>query len=416
MTADAQAYRRNHYVPEWYQKRFLPVEQTNRELYYLDLKPEVYRDPRGVTHPKRNPRRLGFRHCFAERDLYTAKVGGIESTEIEQHFFGAVDRDGRSAVEYFSGFAHPWDGRNLFHELTVFMSVQKLRTPKGLSWLGELTGALDKNLILSALIQLQRIYCAIWAECVWLIADASASATKFIVSDHPVTVYNRRCGPRSEWCRGNNDPDIRYHGTHTIFPLSMDKVLLLTNLSWVRNPYQRATDYRPNPNFYHETLLNILDVQTLRHLTEQEVREINFIIKNRAQRYIAASCEDWLYPEQYVSKSDWPSFGGGFLAMPDPRGVMYNAQTIVGFADGSSKFLDAFGRQRGQAGYSGDNKTVGDDWLTFHRFQGEFAYLFGPRRRGRAFHMGRLDDEYDNEEFHKYHLSLLKKAKQVNRT
>lgn len=27
---------------------------------------------------------------------------------------------------------------------------------------------------------------------------------------------------------------MRYNGTHTIFPLSLDKVLILTNLSWVR--------------------------------------------------------------------------------------------------------------------------------------------------------------------------------------
>ena len=28
-------YRNNHYVPIWYQKRFLPVGQLNQELYYL---------------------------------------------------------------------------------------------------------------------------------------------------------------------------------------------------------------------------------------------------------------------------------------------------------------------------------------------------------------------------------------------
>lgn len=30
-------YQINHYVPKWYQKRFLPSGQTNNELYYLDL-------------------------------------------------------------------------------------------------------------------------------------------------------------------------------------------------------------------------------------------------------------------------------------------------------------------------------------------------------------------------------------------
>jgi hypothetical protein len=64
------------------------------------------------------------------------------------------------------------------------MSVQKLRTPKGLSWLSLAAGTLSRNLDLIFLQQIRRIYC-------WQIADASASPTKLIISDHPVTVYNR---------------------------------------------------------------------------------------------------------------------------------------------------------------------------------------------------------------------------------
>ncbi len=62
-----------------------------------------------------------------------------------------------------------------------------------------------------ALIELQRmqdLYCATWTECVWQIADASQSQTKFIISDHPVTVYNRACPHLSKYCSGANDPDI----------------------------------------------------------------------------------------------------------------------------------------------------------------------------------------------------------------
>lgn len=401
-------FRHNHYVPKWHQKRFVPAGQVDQELFYLDLKPGSFTDPRGVVHAKRNPRRQGFKFCFAERDLYTTTLSGIGPTEVEQQFFGNIDREGRRAVEYFSNFAHPWDGTQLFQELTRYMSTQKLRTPKGLSWLSQQAGTRDKNVVLRALIQLQQIYSAIWAECVWLIADASESQTKFIISDHPVTVYNRRCGPRSAWCRGDNDPDIRYHGTHTIFPLSLERILILTNLSWVRDPYQSETIVRPNPNFFHETLMNILDVQTLRRLTEEEVRQINFIIKSRAKRYVGAGREEWLYPELQVSKSDWHDYGHGYLFMPDPRAVMYSTETIISFESGNHTFLDEYGRQPGQAGYSGSRRGVGRDWQTFHRFQGEFATLFGPRRRGRAFHQMRLDDELDSEEYHQYHLSLFR--------
>ena len=74
-----------------------------------------------------------------------------------------------------------------------YMSIQKLRTPKGLGWLSELTDGRVSNNRLIRLQKIQNIYCAIWTECVWQIADATKSATKFIISDHPVTVYNRGC-------------------------------------------------------------------------------------------------------------------------------------------------------------------------------------------------------------------------------
>ena len=38
-----------------------------------------------------------------------------------------------------TNFAHPWDGGNALQELMMYMSTQKLRTPKGLGWLREAT-------------------------------------------------------------------------------------------------------------------------------------------------------------------------------------------------------------------------------------------------------------------------------------
>ena len=331
----AAEYRHNHYVPVWYQKRFIPQGQVDQELFYLDLKPEPFVDPRGKSHPRTSPRRLGFRRCFAENDLYTSRIGGIESAEIERRFFGAIDRDGRKAIDSLANFAHPWNGDFFFQEAMLYMSTQKLRTPKGLAWLASQLRTNHRETVLDAMLRYQQLYSTIWAESVWQIADASQSNTKFIVSDHPVTVYNRRCGPRSFWCRDDRDPDIRCHGTHTIFPLSLETILILTNLSWVRNPYQSEIKLRPNPTFYHETVLNILDIQTLRHLNEREVQEINFIIKSRARRYIGAGKKEWLYPDQYVSKSDWHDYGNGYLLMPDPRSVRYGGEMIAQFKDGS---------------------------------------------------------------------------------
>ena len=402
-------FRHNHYVPEWYQKRFIPPAQVRREFYYLDLRPGSFVDGKGRVHMKIGLHRRGFKHCFAEQNLYTTQLNGTDSTEIEKQFFGDIDRNGRKAVEHYTNFAYPWDGGNELTELMLYMSTQKLRTPKGLAWLRETTGTKNQNQLLAAMLKMRQLYCAAWTECIWLLADATQSDTKFIVSDHPVTVYNRRCGPRSQWCRGFSDPDIWLHGTHTIFPLSMEKVLILTNLSWVRNPYQSEVGVRPNPNPFRNTMFNVTDIQTLRHLNEKEVREINFIIKSRALRYIGAAREEWLYPEQHVTKSDWNRYGHGYLLMPDPRSVAYGGETIIGYQDGTATAFDEYGRRPWDQDFKGQEGGVDDDWNTFHRFQGEFARLFGPFRRGRAFSFDRLDNDRDDDEYHKYHLGLERK-------
>jgi hypothetical protein len=190
-------YRNNHYVPVWYQKRFLPAGQRDNELYYLNLKPSTVRDSRGHPHTMNAVRRLGFRQCFAEEDLYTTRFGSEESTRIERVFFGSIDSKGRDAVEYFTNFAHPSVDTEAFNNMMLYLSTQKLRTPKGLGWLSSQVGSTHRNMALGYMLELQQLHCAIWTECIWLIADASHSETKFIISDHPVTVYNRRCGPRS---------------------------------------------------------------------------------------------------------------------------------------------------------------------------------------------------------------------------
>lgn len=401
-------YRRNHYIPEWYQKRFIRAEQRDNELYYLDLTPGSWVDPRGVVHRNKALKHQGFKHCFAEWDLYTRTFGEARSTEIEQIFFGKIDSDGKRAVEYFTDFAHPSVDGDAFQALMMYMSTQKLRTPKGLGWLGDQIRTTDQRRILHAMIELRQLHCAIWAECVWLIADASQSETKFIISDHPVTVYNRACGPKSVWCRGNRDPDIWLNGTHTLFPLSLEKILILTNLSWVRNPYQKETGARPNPNPFRSAIFKFTDIQTLRHLSEQEVREINFIIKSRARRYLASAEEHWLYPEQHVSKSDWHNYGGGYLLMPDPRAVHLGGEIRWGNMDGTYGATDEYGRQPWDKEYGKEGSSLAEG-RTLYNFKGEFAHLFGPDRRGRAFQFIKLDDERDSDSFHQYHLSLYKK-------
>lgn len=398
-------YRHNHYVPAGYQKRFILEEQPDKELYYLNLKPQTFHDSKGRTHSAKPIRKWGCDKCFAADDLYTTWLGPTASTLIEQKFFGDIDREGLRAIDYFADFEHPSADGDAFQRIMLYMSTQKLRTPKGLGWLKEKVGTADQNQVLSVLLRLRNLHCAIWTECVWLIADAARSETKFIVSDHPVTVYNRRCGPRHEWCRRFNDPDILLHGTHTIFPLSLSKVLILTNLSWVRNPYQSPTEERPNPTRFRGAMFNFQDVQTLRYLDEREVREINFIIKSGALQYVAAAKEEWLRPEEFVSKSDWANFGHGYLLMPDPRSVTPGSQIMWGTADGGGGATDDYGRLPWQEDFAREYRT-NEEAESLQRFQGEFARLFGPYRRGRSFQCDKLDGEKDSDDYHNYHLSL----------
>jgi hypothetical protein len=348
--------------------------------------------------------RWGTKLCFRQKDLYTTRFKDWQSTDVEQLFFGDIDVRGRSAVAYFADFTHPSVDGDAFSNLMVYLTVQKLRTPKGLQQLAQLTRVDNKNAVLAALQMLRTLYAAIWTESVWSIADASESAVKFLISDHPVTIYNSRCFPGSTYCRGYSDPDIRMTGSHTIFPLDLNKVLILTNLSWVRNPYANPLTFRPNPTLLRDAMFNFQTIQTHRMLAEDEVREINFVIKERAFRYVAAADKDWLYPEQHV-RSSWDKLGRGYLFMPDPRSVDFTTEIMVGYGGGHSDAWDAYGKRPGDPQFRSESGD-GSEWISFHAFQGELARVFGPRRRGRAFRFAKLEPEVDSAEFHAYHLGL----------
>jgi hypothetical protein len=151
-----------------------------------------------------------------------------------------------------------------------------------------------------------------------------------------------------------------------------------------------------------------LDIQVSRHLSEQKVTEINFIIKSRAWRYIGAGKEEWLFPERHISKSEWNTYGHGYLLMPDPRCVACKGELIIGFKDGTTTGFDPYGRRPWDSNFGKESRER-NEFRTLHRFQGEFARLFGPVRRGRSYEFGQLSEERDEDWFHKYHLGLEKK-------
>ena len=397
-------YRNNHYVPVWYQKRFIIPGSKEKKLYYLDLKPGKIKSGHKIF-VRNSLMHWGPKSCFCEIDLYTTKGKGWISTEIEEKFFGPVDASARSSMDYFSDFTHPSaDGEEL-QNLIKYLSIQKLRTPKGMAFLSRIVNSKNKNHILLQLQRLRNIYCAIWTECIWCVLDSSQSDTKFIISDHPVTVYNQGCFPASRWCKGPLDPDIWMTGTHTLFPLSPDKILVLTNLSWARYPYGNPRKDRPHPELFRDAMFNFQSIQVGRLLSENEVIKINYIIKNRAYRYIASGNKDWLYPEKQLGRVSWDTFGREYLLMPDPRSMGFTGGIVIGFSGGGGDAFDPYGRRPWQDGYEGDKHNE-REWETFHAFQGEYARLFGPRRRGQSFDLSRLSPDVDSEDYHNYHLNL----------
>jgi hypothetical protein len=409
MTA-GRDFHHNHYVPEWYQRRFMLPGQ--HRYWYLDLEPE-HLVCNGHKYTRRDLLHRGPGLCFAQDDLYTTRWGEEENVDIEKFFFGRVDTDGKSAVEFFSAFRfdNP-DQEPAFHGLMNYMSVQKLRTPKGLGWLRGLREGKDQNSRLMLLQKIQNMFCALWTDCVWQIADAASSPTKFIISDHPVTVYNRACFPGSKWCTGCNDPDIRMVATHTYFPLSIDKILILTNLSWVRNPYQDERKPHPNLDFFHSTMFKFTDIQTYRRLVEREVNEINYITKKRAHRYIASAEKEWLYPEDSIPSTHWNKFGNGLLLMPEPREIHMGGEVYVGYKGGRSEAWGEYGHRPWQKGFK-DEKRFAVESKTLERFKAEWSVMQGPEYRGTSFQFHRENDGpyVVPDDFHQHYLERARRYK-----
>ena len=397
-------YNQNHYVPIWYQNRFLELSAPERKYYYLDLQPEQVLHGDGIRRARKAIRRLGPSSCFFEEDLYTTKFGAEFSTEIEQKFFGPIDMSGGISLDFIEKFDLQTIDRNAFNNFVEIMSLQRLRTPRGLKWLESTHRIQDRNVTLMHLQSIWQMHCAIWSEAVWCILDASQSQTKFIVSDNPVTYYNSGCFPDSQFAKAWGDADIRMQGTHTIFPLSKERVLVLTHLAWARNPYAKPERLHPNPNFFRTGIWKATDVQVGRLLQEDDVIKINYIIKKRAHRFIAAANKDWLFPERKVESTHWRKLGENHLLMPDPRLMTFTDQIVFGYGDGRrGEVYDEYGRRPKQRPHNAKVRRDAE-WRSFSRFQGEYARLKGPKAQGRVFEMGGKSSDELCEALHESYL------------
>lgn len=331
--------RDNHYVPQWYQHGF--IEPGRGKLKYLDLKPKLHPRPDGTKVPGRQLFDSATSQCFHQEDLYSTVFGFHIDDEIERRLFGEIDGNGAPAVRAFQGGdVNEW--MKHFKNLFEFIDAQKLRTPKGLDWLRLHYPFLDQNQLMFEMQGVRMMHCTLWSESVREIVSAEDAGVKFLITDHPVTAYNYAVPPGDERCAYPNDPPIAWKATQTIYPLNRDYCLILSNLEYTKerqlsDPRRKRTNAR---NFRSSLIRTDAFIRT-RRLSDLEVSQINYILKARANRYIAAGQEAWLYPERTVT-GDWSALRTTLL--PKDELWRFGGEIYVGYEDGSSSYQDEFGR------------------------------------------------------------------------
>jgi len=366
----------NHYVPQWYQHLFIPETAKDKRYHYLDLYPEKLQIDNGRSYTHNQFKFYGPVSCFQEEHLYTLFFGEQANDVIERKFFGDIDRQGNKAVNFFNNWRLTAESHQMFNDLVRYLDAQKMRTPKGLDFLKKVVHPKSNTDLLQWMTKLWQMNCTIWTEGVWEILDCSNSPTWLIVSDNPVTTYNKGMFPLSKECQYPFDAPIERLGTHTIFPLSPTKLLVITNLGYVRNHRANPIKVRENPRHFAQTVIDLRKIQTGRELKEQDVIAVNYILKSRSKRYLASSEKDWLFPEKHMKSAMWNKLGSNLFLMPDPRKVSFSTDILFGYKDGSAWGMDEYGRRATQN--NSNTKALRDkEFQTFENHKKLWDARFG---------------------------------------
>jgi len=334
-----QQTRNNHYVPQWYQRGFLTPGQFR--LFHLNLDPDRKTLCDGRQVPRKALHEWSPVNCFVEYDLYTTHFGSIVNDDIERYLFGAIDDKGAKAVLAFGKGDHA-DVHDSFEDFFEHMAAQKLRTPKGLDWIRSCYGKLGQIDLMVEMQALRTMHCTMWAEGVREIVSAADSDMKFIVTDHPVTVYNPKIDPTGPDCAYPLDPMVASLGTQTVFVLNANTCLILTHLEYAQAP-DRQNLARLRTNARHQGMGMVRTDAFIRdrRLTRDEVIALNHLLKARAKRCIAAANKEWLYPEQHY-RGTWAQIAQVLLPKSDLW--QFGGDIYVGYKDGSSGYWDEHGR------------------------------------------------------------------------
>jgi hypothetical protein len=357
--------KNHHFVPEWYQRQFLPPE--GGEFFVLDKSPLARKCcPDGAIRSikplplfRRGPNKL-----FRQSGLYSVALRGIREDSIERLLFGQIDSTGARANAMFqqwpvsNGFLFP-NGDEIpakfghpshrIQDLLTFMNAQKARTPKGIDQIKHALAkaghiASDNSVLMEFLMRRRELNCTVWAEGMWEIFSAKKAALKFIFSDDPVVIYNCDCYPGSDACQYPHDPDPFWRGSRVIYPLCANAVLVISHNEHVDDPSrQKARRPRRNARVFDQTLINYMDVLNQRELSDEDVAKINSVIKIRATRYVASATKANLFPEDIAGHPRWCEIDKLFYAeFPSSR---TKTETMIKYEDGSIMHTNAFGER-----------------------------------------------------------------------
>jgi hypothetical protein len=292
---------------------------------------------------------------------------------MERIFFGEIDRRGLKAVEHFAEFSGLTESTpTAFRNLVPYMGAQRFRTPRGLDDIREAAHFLSdsSNAVLAALQSSFQSYGTMWTEGVWEIVRATRTRTKFLLTDDPVTFYCKLVFP-SEWTYPN-DVSLKQIGTRTLFPLSLDSCLIITHLELTRKPDTTPTQSRTNARFYDHTVKHLGQIQFGRELDEDEVLRINYVLKRRSTRYIAAAEEEWLYPERHASSTDWKLLDDDWFLLPNLWRIGFTTSIMFGGGKSGNFAMDEHGYKPWQGGYQ-DEQRRNEEWEKFEAAKRKWA-------------------------------------------
>jgi hypothetical protein len=261
--------------------------------------------------------------------------------EIERKLFGDIDTRGAHAVRAFVG-EDVGEWHSHFKAFFEYLDTQKIRTPKGLDWLSAQYPRMTQNDLMFEMQGISMMHCTIWTEGVREIVSAQDADVKFIVSDHPVTIYNYAIPPDT---RGNGypkEPSIALKGSQTVFPPNRDFCLILTNLEYAQNHSANPLEKRTFSRNYRNSMVRTDALVRTRKLRGEEVIRVNRVLKALAKRYIASGKEEWLYPET-SSVEPWADLRSTFLP---PKNDLWHfgGEMYARFENGEVFYQDAFGR------------------------------------------------------------------------